>query len=62
MVQTSGVREEPETRHQSSGGNSGPDNYNLSCLTEADDIEAYLIKFERVMGAYREAKERWPSS
>ena len=42
MVQTPGVREEPGTRHQSSGGNSGPDNYKLSRLTEADDIEAYL--------------------
>ena len=59
MVQTLGVREEPGTRHQSLGGNSGLDNYKLSRLTEADDIEAYLTTFERVMGAYSMAKEWW---
>ena len=28
-------------------------------LTEKDDIEAYLTTFERIMGAYNIAKERW---
>ena len=32
----------------------------LSRLADSDDIEAYLSKFERMMGAYGIRKERWP--
>ena len=31
----------------------------VSKLTEADDIEAYLTTFERLMGAFTVPKERW---
>ena len=29
-------------------------------LTEKDDIEAYLVTFERIMGAHKVDKSRWP--
>lgn len=32
---------------------------NVVKLTEKDDIEAHLTTFERIMGAYNIAKERW---
>ena len=32
----------------------------LTRLSDSDDIEAYLTTFERMMGAYDIAKERWP--
>ena len=28
-------------------------------LTEKDDIEAYLVTFERIMEAYKVEKDRW---
>ena len=31
----------------------------LTCLTEKDDIEAYLTTFERVMEVYGIGKEKW---
>ena len=40
-------------------GGSHESQAKVSKLTEADDIEAYLTTFERLMGAFSVAKERW---
>ena len=40
-------------------GGSHESEAKVSKLTEADDIEAYLTTFERLMGAFSVPKERW---
>ena len=40
-------------------GGSHESEAKVSKLTEADDIEAYLTTFERLMGAFSVLKERW---
>ena len=54
-----GTRREAEPT-ASGRSSSSEDKVKLSKLTETDDVEAYLMTFERMIAAYEAPESQWP--
>ena len=59
LVERTMNQEQERERVPAAGVERSKDSVKLTKLTEADDIEAYLTTFERMMAAYEVEKTRW---